>query len=55
MSERPDAELEALRQSGNCAVTLERAATGWPIVMPSTSRLPSVLTPTATMMATETI
>ena len=29
MSESPDAELEALRQSVNCAVVLERSAVGW--------------------------
>ena len=29
MSDNPDAELEALRQSVNCAVVLERVAGGW--------------------------
>ena len=49
MPRRPRLARERRNSTQNGSASL------WPTVMPSTSRLPSVLTPTATITATETM
>ena len=47
--------LRPRRASERRNSTQNVSASLWPTLMPSTSRRPSVLTPTATMTATETM